>query len=462
MTVTILASAPEQQRHQDEPNVHKTRRIDGKAPSVTRDVSFGAVESVSENSRWAMKENDLVSLDGTRETFAEGANPVLETSQWAMKEIDLVKLNEEGIASAARYIHSQMQRESYTPRTWRTHPLHVCPTEPFAWDDPSTRACLDWIFLISSLNFSFWSEYEGQRGRYGVEWRSSWDPKSEVVVHTGYWSLVAAVDRALEEGIPITDPSFYASETRCPDELVEHVFRPAAQSVEGIPLLRERIAILRQNGAILCEKFGGSFYGFIRAFRNRYHDQGTALQLVKMVTEHFPSFRDESTFQGRRVYLWKRAQILVAEAWAAFYPPSAAEPHPLFPGSSGAAISELTMFADYRVPQILHHLRIVTYPPALAKRLRAHAPFPSGSPEELAIRTASIVAVEHVRREILRIVQEERRADGESEGEEEVSSVLIDFYLWDLAKRAEGAPDGVSGVETTPMLPIHRTRSIWY
>lgn len=58
---------------------------------------------------------------------------------------------------------------------------------------------------------------------------------------------------ALEEGIPITDPLFYASETRCPDALVEHIFRPAPQSLESIPLLRERIAVLRQNGAILCE-----------------------------------------------------------------------------------------------------------------------------------------------------------------------------------------------------------------
>ena len=55
------------------------------------------------------------------------------------------------------------------------------------------------------------------------------------------------------------------------------------------------------------------------------------------------------------MYIWKRAQILVAETWAAFYPEDPSAPHPLFP--AGPAIHELTMFADYRVPQILHHLR---------------------------------------------------------------------------------------------------------
>ena len=165
------------------------------------------------------------------------------------------------------------------------------------------------------------------------------------------------------------------------------------------------------------------------------------------------------------MYIWKRAQILVAETWAAFHPPADA-PHPLFPG--GAAIHALTMFADYRVPQILHHLRILSYPPALADLLRAHTPLAPGSAPELSIRAASVVAVERVRQEIVAIVAEEARGEAQGEttkerrkrAEEAVSSVLIDFYLWDLAKRVEGQADDIA--DATPMLPIHRTRSIWY
>ena len=47
---------------------------------------------------------------------------------------------------------------------------------------------------------------------------------------------------SLEEGIQLTDPAFFTSGTRCPDE---HAFRPSSQSREAIPLLRERIAALR-------------------------------------------------------------------------------------------------------------------------------------------------------------------------------------------------------------------------
>ena len=116
------------------------------------------------------------------------------------------------------------------------------------------------------------------------------------------------------------------------------------------------------------------------------------------------------------------------------------------------------MFADYRVPQIMHHLRILSYPPTLVELLRSHTPLASGSAAELSIRAASIVGVECVRREILAIAAEE---DGTA-AEETVSSVLIDFYLWDLAKRLEDEDKDVTGLDTDMMLPIHRTRSIWY
>lgn len=65
----------------------------------------------------------------------------------------------------------------------------------------------------------------------------------------------ADIDRrfaALEEEIPITDPAFYSSEILCPDSLIEHIFRPADQCNETIPLLKERIAIMREVGSILC------------------------------------------------------------------------------------------------------------------------------------------------------------------------------------------------------------------
>lgn len=94
-------------------------------------------------------------------------------------------------------IHRRMQFESYAPSTWRTHPVHLVPPTPYDPAHPGTKATLDWIFFISSMNFSFWSEREDTFGRYAVAWKKGWaDEFSNTnVLYTGYWSLVASVNR---------------------------------------------------------------------------------------------------------------------------------------------------------------------------------------------------------------------------------------------------------------------------
>jgi Potential Queuosine, Q, salvage protein family len=407
-----------------------------------------------------------------------------------------------------------MLSETYTPRTWRTNPLHLLPPEPFHLSDPKTKACLDWIFVISSLNFSFWSEKDDHPDRYGVKWRESWTSDKRTV-WTGYWSLVAAINRglqvfshpglseltlpnmtlsiALDEGMPITDPHFYSSDIRCPDSVFNHVFRPAIQSSEPIPLLKERVAILRQNGKILCKvndfvlcpfpfiifskDYGGSFLTFIQKFQGDNLDQATALDLVLQITKTFPTFRDQINYQGSEgnrcinsqnlssqpssltVIFWKRAQILVAETWAAFYPASPNETHPILPGGG---IHKLTMFADYRVPQILHHLQILHYPPSLVDALESKRLMMYGSSEEVSIRVASILAVERVRDEIINMQRKRLDDPRDVADDANVSSVLIDFYLWDLAIRLKNGEDIIEGIEVNKITPAHRTRSIWY
>jgi hypothetical protein len=120
------------------------------------------------------------------------------------------------------------------------------------------------------------------------------------------------------------------------------------------------------------------------------------------------------------------------------------------------------MFADYRVPQILHHLNILTYPPSLLETLRAGTHLPYGCREELSLRSASIVAVERLRNEILFLIDEEGGERELARTSGTVSSVIIDFYLWDLAKKIEAGEEQLEGLDIAEMVPVHRTRSIWY
>lgn len=116
-------------------------------------------------------------------------------------------------------------------------------------------------------------------------------------------------------------------------------------------------------------------------------------------------------------------------------------------------IDSITMFADYRVPQALIHLGVISYSETLMKRLQM--PFPecviqSGDLMEVEIRANSIWAVELVRRRIEKILAGKSGKDSEKA---DINAILIDFYTWDLAK---------ANSEAIKHIPVHKTRTIFY
>lgn len=128
------------------------------------------------------------------------------------------------------------------------------------------------------LNFSFWDDSDAE---YMVKYDGE--------CYTGYWSLCATVNRALDAGIPVTSPSWYANAT---DEQLENVFR--SDKPKGkIPLLEERKRLIRESGNILLAKFNGSFTNVIDTAN------GDAIELLKIVCCNFHSFLDISTYEGR-------------------------------------------------------------------------------------------------------------------------------------------------------------------
>lgn len=93
---------------------------------------------------------------------------------------------------------------------------------------------------------------------------------------------------------------------------------------------------------------------------------------------------------------------------------------------------------------MLHSLNVLTYSPPLDNRVRRWEPLESGHSWEIQLRGCSIWAVEMIRREIER-----------EHPEAGMNAVLIDFFLYDLAKEKEKMAGGLA-------MPHHRTRSIWY
>lgn len=107
---------------------------------------------------------------------------VLESAEFVYDNGIDVAIDMRATKAAAETIHRQMKEKSYSTATWSEHELH-----PKAKDEMT----VDFIFTMDLLNFSFWSELPDDE-RFAVEYQGKrW---------TGYWSLVASLQRALEEG----------------------------------------------------------------------------------------------------------------------------------------------------------------------------------------------------------------------------------------------------------------------
>lgn len=113
---------------------------------------------------------------------------------------------------------------------------------------------------------------------------------------------------------------------------------------------------------------------------------GSAAALVNLLARDFGCFRDEHVFEGRRkpIRFLKRAQILVADLWACFE----GEDYGEF-----RDIDKITMFADYRVPQILNTIGCLSYSPTLDLTIRDKKEIPSGGSWELQLRGNQIISL---------------------------------------------------------------------
>ncbi|CRG83887.1 UPF0553 protein [Talaromyces islandicus] len=377
---------------------------------------------------------------------------VLQNARFIFDNSIDVALDPRSTKAAARTIWQQMQQKNYSARSWSEHELH-----PKSKDEST----VDFILTMDLLNFSFWSAEPDEQKRFAIEYRGQkW---------TGYWSLVAALQRALDEDIPITSPDFWLDEDALTEDVLRHVFRSATD--EEIPLFDERLECLREAGRVLDEKYDGSFINCI------YDANQSAAALVNLLADDFACFRDEASFDGRKVRFYKRAQILVADLWACFEGESFGEFHD---------IDKITMFADYRIPQMLNQLGCLQYSPPLESVIRRLQPIEVGSKRELEIRGTSIWCIELIRQEIERLQSESELASANSSPQSEaaegeaskkenqvqnttamhnpggtprgrksyINAILIDFFLYDTMKELER--DGQEAI------PHHRTRSIWY
>ncbi|MBM4402713.1 MAG: hypothetical protein FJ044_05725, partial [Candidatus Cloacimonetes bacterium] len=152
-------------------------------------------------------------------------------------------------------------------------------------------------------------------------------------------------------------------------------------------------------------------------------------KLLELILQSFASFDDTSIFYGKKINFYKRAQLLVSDIYQLF-------------GGEGFGnlknVDQLTACADYKLPQSLRTLGVISYTKSLAEKVDNKTPIPKDNQEEVEIRANTIWAVELIRQGLEKIG-------------EKVMPIGINDHLW-LIGQDKGKHEK----------PYHRTLTIAY
>ncbi|MBU3934775.1 queuosine salvage family protein [Patescibacteria group bacterium] len=316
-------------------------------------------------------------------------NPVRATTLEVIKKAKDVKINRVRIGELAK--------------EWAESRLTVPPwPKEYHLKTDNDEALLSYIVLLSSINFCFWSQ--------GKRWNIEYGGKT----YNGYFGLSLALKKFFEDNREKGNLEFFS-------KISFQDFKNILRGGENLSFLEKRWKIVRAVSDKIIRKYGNSVNFFLSA------DKKVAV-LVKKIYEELPSFNDISVYNGKKVYLLKRPQILLADAWGSF---------------DGKGITEfedmdyLTCFPDYKVPQALNYLGILEYSEHFNRKIKNRILIPHNSKQEVEIRSATVWGVEYLKEEL------------EKEGKS-FYAFEVDWILWNKAQQNK--------IEK----PYHLTKTIFY
>lgn len=142
----------------------------------------------------------------------------------------------------------------------------------------------------------------------------------------------------------------------------------------GHPLITDFVAALRDVGNHVAGEHDGRFENVVEAA------DGSALAFADLLSG-WRAFADVSTYEGRSIPFFKRAQIAAADVARAGL-------------AELASVDRLTAFADNLVPHVLRLDGVLRLDPGLERRIEAGDLLEHDSPEEVELRACAVHAVE--------------------------------------------------------------------
>ncbi|KAE7999708.1 hypothetical protein FH972_004113 [Carpinus fangiana] len=262
---------------------------------------------------------------------------VRESSAWVASHSSHVLVDSAGIEKVVDSI-------GHIPKVeWDFEGIHYFDNGPLT---------VQYLFVLDALNFCFWPDKD-----------------------LNYDNLASGLKAALQNDKSVFDADHL-------QKITGPQLRELLRWPRPLPLEDERVRLLHEVGFELERSFDGKASNLVKSCGK------SAVKLVALVTRHFPGFRDHSLYKGHQVFLYKRAQIFIADLWGAFKGQSYGEFND---------IGSITIMADYIVPAVLRQLGVLRYSSTLASTIEANSEIGPGSEEEVELRACSVHAVERMR-----------------------------------------------------------------
>jgi len=299
-----------------------------------------------------------------------------------------VKKLSEVLLTSPRYVKFNETRVQEVAEILQSYDLEIPPWNfpgQYPQTDDFEELCLYYL-IFNSINYCYFDQ-DGKKFR-----------RDDVSGST------LALACLLERWDEIKDPNFLANVDE--NYLLSELF--AAES--PISLVKERTNALREVGEFLNSNLDFTFEKLFHRYRRNAYFVSQALPT------HLSTWRDP---------FFKRSQLFVGMVYGRFQD---WEKIPI----DSESLEDLTIFADYRVPQTLIAMGILVPSASLLSRLHRNQLLGSGSRKELELRAGSVWGGE--------VLGEQLR---ELRNEDNLNALHVDYLLWSAARKKDKLPPNV-------------------
>ena len=306
-------------------------------------------------------------------------NKIIESSKFVIENAKYIKINSDEIKKFAENI------KQVNIQNWLFN-------LPFNLLDENIDTIIEFLLYFEAIDFSFWGN-------------PKWEIQTEKGKQDGSMALLYAMLK-------------YIKENKNFDNITKEKFGEYLKGNIEIPLFKERYNILKNINNVVKEKMNGSFY---KAIYNLKTDE----ELFDFIINNFKDFEDIRTYNGKTIYFYKLAQLLTSDI---LHMREKKE-------NIKVDYSHLVGCSDYKIPQGLRALNLVSYNEELANLVDNKIELKQNSKYEVEIR-ATVVYVINKIKELL---------------DNRINAIDLNDYIWLMSKNKD-----------LPKKPYHLTRNTNY